>query len=91
MSKINKATKKFAQKKQKGQAQFKKKHTYARKPSAGEWLQCQALLSQQRACLIAAVQFTCSMRAINQLHVFLAREEPKKGATPKPPLVVPNR
>jgi hypothetical protein len=28
---------------------------------------------------------------INQLHVFLAREEPKKGATPKPPLVVPNR
>jgi hypothetical protein len=29
------------------------------------------------------------MQSINQLHVFLAREEPKKGATPKPPLVIP--
>jgi cysteine sulfinate desulfinase/cysteine desulfurase-like protein len=30
-------------------------------------------------------------QAINELHVSLAREEPKKGATPKPPLVIPNR
>jgi hypothetical protein len=30
-------------------------------------------------------------QSINQLHVFLAREEPKKGATPKPPSVIPNR
>jgi hypothetical protein len=36
MSKINKATKKFAQKKQKGQVQFKKKHHHGRKPSSGK-------------------------------------------------------
>jgi hypothetical protein len=30
-------------------------------------------------------------QSINQLHVFLAREEPKKGATPTPPQVIPNR
>jgi hypothetical protein len=30
-------------------------------------------------------------QSINQLHVCLAREEPKKGAAPKPPLVIPNR
>jgi hypothetical protein len=29
-------------------------------------------------------------QSINQLHVFLAREEPKKGATPKQHLVIPN-
>jgi hypothetical protein len=63
MSKINKATKKFAQKKQKGQAQFKKKHHHGRKPSAGEWQQS-GLSAQQWLCWVAAVHRTCSMRAV---------------------------
>jgi hypothetical protein len=38
------------------------------------------------ACCLA-----CQNQSINQLHVYLARGEPTKGATPKPPLVIPNR
>jgi hypothetical protein len=50
------------------------------------------------ACVITWIMMTNNDRrniynnqSINQLHVFLARGEPKKGATPKPPLVIPNR
>jgi hypothetical protein len=34
--------------------------------------------------MLARLEIT-KPQSINQLHVFLAREEPKKGATPKPP------
>jgi hypothetical protein len=46
---------------------------------------------QKMAGCTTACSKCYTQESINQLHVFLAREEPKKGATPKPPLVVPNR
>jgi hypothetical protein len=42
--------------------------------------------SQRQGCCSVTIP-----QVINQSHVFLARGEPKKGATPKPPLVIPNR
>jgi hypothetical protein len=41
--------------------------------------------------IILLVLEVSQCQSINQLHVFLARGEPKKGATPKPPLVITNR
>jgi hypothetical protein len=64
MSKINKATKKFAQKKQKGQAQFNKKHHHARKPSAGELAAVSGISSTATALLGPRSTIKCSLRGL---------------------------
>jgi hypothetical protein len=53
-----------------------------------------ALLVTVRADKVQKGRTGCNQsinRSINQLHVCLAREEPKEVPTPKSPLVIPNR
>jgi hypothetical protein len=53
-------------------------------------------VKQRRAQLLQLLQqhmpkYATINQSVNQLHVFPAREKPRKGSTPKPQSVIPNR